>query len=283
MPAAAAVEGDEEAAVEVAVARGPASEAAVEQRSSTSDEEEDMPIAAAWQARKAKRSLSSSGRTAAAIENGEVSDEAAGNGDDGASMPLEEVPYAAAALDIPPGGENPVAAQDEQHLVAEQLMEAGAHAALANGFEHPEDAEDEAMMADAAPEVPVEVRPAPPLTRHPSSRTPHASRLPHARRPCAAPRLTPPRTPPLTPALTPLTSPHASPHASPRAPHASPHASPHTPHGSPHASPHAPARLPSRLSIQGGHERYCRRAREIRRSASPQTSRRFASRRFARR
>ena len=43
-----------------------------------------------------------------------------------APVPVEEVPYATVDIDVPPGGENPVASQDQQHQVAEQLMERGA-------------------------------------------------------------------------------------------------------------------------------------------------------------
>ena len=63
--------------------------------------------------------------------------DAAGAADDGpfdGPVPVEEVPYATVNIDVPPGGENPIASQDQQHQVAEQLMERGAQAALAKGF-----------------------------------------------------------------------------------------------------------------------------------------------------
>ena len=53
--------------------------------------------------------------------------------DDG--MRLEDVPHAAANIEVPPGGENPVAAAEQQVQMAEQLLEAGAGRQLASGFE----------------------------------------------------------------------------------------------------------------------------------------------------
>lgn len=50
-----------------------------------------------------------------------------------AAVPMEEIPYAALNLALPPGGENPVAEIDQQLQVAEQLGEAGAQRALEAG------------------------------------------------------------------------------------------------------------------------------------------------------
>jgi hypothetical protein len=44
---------------------------------------------------------------------------------------LAEVPYAAANLQIPPGGQSDMLEQDQQLQIAEQLLEPGAHTKLA--------------------------------------------------------------------------------------------------------------------------------------------------------
>jgi hypothetical protein len=49
-------------------------------------------------------------------------------------VPLEEVPYAAANMEIAPGGENPVASMDEALMVSESLMQPGGQQALEAGF-----------------------------------------------------------------------------------------------------------------------------------------------------
>ena len=66
-----------------------------------------------------------------------------GNLDDLNGVPLEEVPYAAQNIVVPPGGESHVSHVDQQLQVAEQLQEAGAHQMLVD----PPDLTDEEMNA----------------------------------------------------------------------------------------------------------------------------------------
>ena len=54
--------------------------------------------------------------------------------DESDGVPLEEVPYAAANMEIAPGGENPVASMDEALMVSESLMQPGGQQALEAGF-----------------------------------------------------------------------------------------------------------------------------------------------------
>ena len=49
-------------------------------------------------------------------------------------MPVEEVPYAAPNIDIPPGGECPVSEYDQCLQISEQLMEKGADEMLSASF-----------------------------------------------------------------------------------------------------------------------------------------------------
>ena len=98
-----------------------------------------------------------------------------GHGEDGVEdrlgMPVTGVAYAAANLEGPPGGENPVAEQDQQHQLAE---EDGAGAALAEGIALAEPAgRDEVPMASRGQERPkakrkraVVVAPPPPPAGH---------------------------------------------------------------------------------------------------------------------
>ena len=60
-----------------------------------------------------------------------AADESAEEGEEGCdAAPLEEVPYAAANLMIPPGGENPVSNMDQMLQVSESLMQPGGQRAL---------------------------------------------------------------------------------------------------------------------------------------------------------
>lgn len=52
-----------------------------------------------------------------------------------AGVPMEEVPYAATNVAIPPGGQNPVASTDQMLQVSESLMQPGGQAALEQGFD----------------------------------------------------------------------------------------------------------------------------------------------------
>jgi len=52
-----------------------------------------------------------------------------------AGVPIEEVPYAAANVAIPPGGQDPVANMDQMLQVSESLMQTGGQAALEQGFD----------------------------------------------------------------------------------------------------------------------------------------------------
>ena len=50
------------------------------------------------------------------------------------AVPLEEVPYAAGNIVIPPGGESPVSNMDQMLQVSESLMQPGGQGALEDGF-----------------------------------------------------------------------------------------------------------------------------------------------------
>ena len=54
--------------------------------------------------------------------------------DTGKGVGVADLPYAAANIWVPPGGQYAIAEHDQQHLIAEQLMEDGAEAALTEGF-----------------------------------------------------------------------------------------------------------------------------------------------------
>ena len=69
---------------------------------------------------------------------------------------MEEVPYAVGNVQVPPGGQDPVTSMDQQLQVAEQLMEPGAQAALAAGFDGGDaGADDEVatILGDCRPAV----------------------------------------------------------------------------------------------------------------------------------
>ena len=57
-------------------------------------------------------------------------------------MPMAELPYAAENLEVPPGGESHAAEIDQQHQLAEQLLEPGAGALLGAGFVGQEEGEE---------------------------------------------------------------------------------------------------------------------------------------------
>ena len=63
-------------------------------------------------------------------DDGDDSDYVASEG----GVPLEEMPYAAGNVCVPPGGQDPVSCMDQQLQLSEQLSEPGGQAALEGGF-----------------------------------------------------------------------------------------------------------------------------------------------------
>ena len=82
-----------------------------------------------------------------AAANGGIDGGGVDGGDVDGGVPLPEVPYAAANLQVPPGGESAVAEADQQLQIAEQLQERGAQAALADGYA------EAAVEAETEPEA----------------------------------------------------------------------------------------------------------------------------------
>ena len=82
-----------------------------------------------------------------AAANGGIDGGGVDGGDVDGGVPLPEVPYAAANLQVPPGGESAVAEADQQLQIADQLQERGAQAALADGYA------EAAVEAETEPEA----------------------------------------------------------------------------------------------------------------------------------